>query len=235
MSFPPFDEGDDHSGDYPGGSARAPSPLEWVSSLLPLNLDARQARVKLRPVFQGALTAIVEPIELRFGEVRASFSALSSRSAAGEVALVVRSLGLVRPLKSPRDESRLMEKLLGPVLDARAHPEIRFRPLSVIHLPAPRPSLRAARREAVGSGILRVLGELTIRGMLKRLTLDFNELQPKLWTASGVIQIQEFGILPPRHFLGAIQVAGALPFDVEVDLRGGGAEPAAGTWDLSET
>lgn len=206
--------------------------LQRIETSLPLSLSATEVRVRVKPRLEGVLAAAADAPELEFTRARMSFHSLTERDSMGELLLEAGSLKPVRPMRSRKDEELLLQKLHGPVLDVRAHPEVRFtvRRISAERLTGPRLRKLPAGRDTEAPEI-RVQGELRVRGHLQRMNLVFQADDRGVYRANFTVELPAFGILPPSHFLGALRVSAKVDVEAEVDLRL--SAPASRTFDLT--
>lgn len=183
-------------------------------------LDPAGSELRVWTYKEGLLSRVAHDLRLRATRLEGS-ARIDGDRVACEVAVPVAGLrvegqvarGAVVPL-GEKDHREIEGNLRSPrVLDAAAHPDVRFR--------------GEGRREG---GRLGLSGELTIRGAARPLAVDVT-LEPAggdALRARGEVRLRQtdWGIEPYRALLGALKVQDGVRITFDLRIVPAGAAPA---------
>jgi len=162
-----------------------------------------ESRFEVRTGTAGLLARLADVHVIRAGAFHGTVRFAPDDVAAShvEVTVPVDSLVVETPV-DPEDRAEIREAMLTEVLDARQHPEVRFRSTEV---------------EAAGDS-LRITGDLTLAGTTRpvTVTLAYRSAVGRLWAwGSFTVRQTEFGIEPYGTALGTVKVADPVRFYLE--------------------
>lgn len=186
----------------PGSGPGLPAQETAGSSSLGYRL-LPESRFEVRTGTAGLLGRLADVHVIRAGAFRGTvrFDPDDVASSSVEVTVPVDSL-VVETSVDPDDREEIREAMLTEVLDAREHPEVRFRSTEV---------------EATGDS-LRITGDLTLAGTTRpvTVTLAYRSAVGRLWAwGSFTVRQTEFGIEPYAAALGTVKVADPVRFYLE--------------------
>jgi polyisoprenoid-binding protein YceI len=126
-------------------------------------------------------------------------------AAAKSVDLRVKTAGMrvLDPKVSEADRAEIQSTMLGPkVLDAGRYPEIIF---------------RSTKAEASGSGAWRVIGDLTLHGRTKPVSVEVHQ-NGERYVGTARFKQTEFGIQPVAAAGGSIRVKDEVQIEFDIQL-----------------
>lgn len=156
--------------------------------------DAQDASVLVFTFKEGLLSKVAHDLKLRAGRFELNVHD------DGQITLVcpVRSLRVMHAMReakeapellSPKDKSKIEDTICNDVLNAAAHPEVRF---------------VSSQVDEIQDGF-RVQGHLTICGVTRPLTADIATVDGRLETEVRLVQ-SDFGIKPYSALFGTLKV-----------------------------
>jgi polyisoprenoid-binding protein YceI len=154
--------------------------------------DARSAECIVFVFKEGLLSKVGHDLELRAEDLLVEVEAGSVRARIGAAGLrVVSALreGAEVPSLSPSDKRDIEQTLCDRILDARRHPDIRF---------------RSTRVEERGD-IVHIEGALALHGVERALSLTARA-DAAVWVTEVALSQPDFGIKPYSAMFGALKV-----------------------------